>query len=445
MIKYIILLILSLTNLFSEYLKTDDNESNVYYSSEHFRVVAGISYIDDLEIKNIAYRYLDSAEITWNKEIVELGFKQPKNSDTKKIDIYIGNKDAIGQDAIDTTIVSDFAGYATSYPSDGTPYFVINPILNDNQIKVTISHEFFHTIQYAYFDDNQISYEKWIKNIWWLEATAVLMEDEVYDDIDDYLYFLNPFFDKSYSSFELYDGSHEYSMVIFAKYIKEKYGLQIIKDSFSSIDTSGDDGYYEILDTLLINNHNSSMKIALNEFAKWISNSPKYFEEGSLYPELKHFKTTDNITIEKGGIVVMDNLNSGWNMTALSNTNISNLDILNLKYIWSYQDGIWSNNLPSTNYKQISDINSTKGYWVNVDNNSSNYYTYYDSVDLDISGLSAKWHLLSTTKKLNMDLFNNTQVVWQYKNNEWFVYTNKDTDYKVIDSILPYSSYWVLK
>ena len=60
-------------------------------------------------------------------------------------------------------------------------------LINDNQIKVTISHEFFHTIQYAYFDETKIDYNKWEKAIWWLEATSVLMEDEVYNDVNDYL------------------------------------------------------------------------------------------------------------------------------------------------------------------------------------------------------------------------------------------------------------------
>ena len=45
----------------------------------------------------------------------------------------------------------------------------------------------------------------------------------------------------------------------------------IIKDTFKHIETSGDDGFFEILNDLLIENYNSSMKIVLNEFAKWIS------------------------------------------------------------------------------------------------------------------------------------------------------------------------------
>lgn len=150
-------------------------------------------------VQTKADTYLDTAEATQKKEIVELGFKQPKNSDTLKIDIYIGNKDAIAKDGVITFIESSYAGYATTSPSDDTPYFVINPKIDNNIVKVTIAHEFFHTVQYAYYDFLNISDDdSFAKQIWWLEATAVLMEDEVYDDINDYVNYLNIFFQSTY-------------------------------------------------------------------------------------------------------------------------------------------------------------------------------------------------------------------------------------------------------
>ena len=48
-------------------------------------------------------------------------------------------------------------------------------------IRVTVAHEFFHAIQYGYTNwDDQ----------WWEENTAVWMEDEVFDQINDYLHYL---------------------------------------------------------------------------------------------------------------------------------------------------------------------------------------------------------------------------------------------------------------
>ena len=295
-----------ISSLFA-YDKTTDSK-NVYYSSEHFRTVIGLSYINSTSLESFSDKILLAAEKSWNIEVEQFGFKHPINTDIKKIDIYIGNKSAYNYETKSyETISSSYAGWAVSYPSDNTPYFLLNPSLTDNQLKVTISHEFFHTIQFAYFDEKKIDDLKWKKNIWWLESTAVLMEDEVYDEINDYINFLEPFFKKSYLSFEIYNGSHEYAMVIFAKYLREKYGLQIFKDTFKKIETSKDDGYFEILDILLKTDYNTNMEIELGQFAIWVSNAIEHFKDGNLYPTLIKFNLKDNKVISKGGILCLNN------------------------------------------------------------------------------------------------------------------------------------------
>ncbi|MEA3314354.1 MAG: hypothetical protein U9Q30_00675 [Campylobacterota bacterium] len=397
----------------------------------------------------MATKLLDSAEYVWDKEINQLGFKEPINSDTKLIDIYIGNNQAYNYETNSyENIGSYYAGWATSY-NDNTPYFLVNPILNDKLIKVTISHEFFHTIQYTYFNPNNIKDDKWFKNIWWLEATAVLMEDEVYDDINDYINFIDPYFNASYKNIELYNGSDEYAKVIFAKYIKEKYGFKIIKDSLSDFEYSGDDGFFEILDKYLKDDYNSSMQLSLNEFAKWISNSSKYFEEGELYPSLKKIAITDDVTIEKGGIINIDNLEIGWNMSSISTGKLSNMDIDDDTIIWGYKDNIWQNNI-TTN---LNDINSSDGYWIKTNYGLSRYFTYFDTTLLDISTLEKGWHLKGTTNNINITNIdiNKDILVWQYKNNQWYLYTNipnynlyaQSNNIQKLETIEQFSSYWI--
>lgn len=448
MLKISFLLLVTI-NIFA-YTKTTDTK-NLYFESEHFRTVAGKSYSESSVLENFSDKLLDAAEQSWETEIENLKFKKPKNTDTKKIDIYIGNRSSFNYETQSYEIISSsYAGWATSYPSDDTPYFLINPELTNEQLKVTISHEFFHTIQYTYFDEKSLSNDKWFRNIWWLEATAVLMEDEVYDEINDYINFLSPFFDASYKNFEIYNGSHEYSMVIFAKYIREKYGIKIIKDTFSLIDKSENDGYFEILNSLLINDYNSSMPLALNEFAKWVLDSNKYFVDGRLYPTLKHYKNNDNILIEKGGIKIIDNLISGWNMVTLTNDNITNLDISNLDVIWSYKNGIWKNSIN----KEIKDCNSSMGYWVKTNAISSLNYTYFDTSTNNILNIDNNWSLLGTTRKIDLSSLDTQPIlIWQYNDNKWFVYSNDATlfrkleelNYPILETILPYSSYWIKK
>ena len=449
MLTKIILFIFINFTLFA-YDKTTDDK-NVYFESSHFRTIAGIAYSNATSVESFSDKLLNAAEISWTKEVEELEFKQPKNTDIKKIDIYIGNKSAYNYETESyETISSSYAGWAISYPSDDTPYFLINPIVTDEQLKVTISHEFFHTIQYSYIDQYAMSDKKWRNNIWWMEATAVLMEDEVYPNVNDYINFLKPFFTASYKNFEIYDGMHEYSMVIFAKYIREKYGLQIIKDAFSSINESGEDGYFEILDTLLKKDYNSSMQQSLNEFTKWVNNSEKYFVDGRLYPSLKHYKSSDDFPIEKGGVKVVDNLVVGWNMLALNSEGMDKIESDNIEVVWSYENGLWKNSVNN----EITDTNSSLGYWIKAKSISSLNYTHFDKSSLDITNLSTGWNLLGTTEIINLDRFKDASILlWQYNNGKWFVYSNnteiseqiENLGYHVLKIILPYSSYWIKK
>ncbi len=444
----IILLILNL-NIYA-YEQTTDSK-NSYYESEHFRTISGISYSNSASVKNFSDTLLDAAETSWEKEVVTLGFKQPRHSDTQKIDIYIGNKSAYNYETESFENIGDtYAGWATSYPSNNAPYFLINPKLSSSEVDVTIAHEFFHTIQYAYFDERQITDSKWITNIWWLEATAVMMEDEVYSDNNDYVGFLEPFFNASYKSFETYDGSHEYSMVILAKFIKQKYGMQIFKDAFSSIETSGEDGYYEILSGLLRDDYNTTISSALSEFALWVSDPASYFEDGELYPTLKHFASNDTHVIKKGGIEVVDNITPSWSMLSIGNAKLASLNMDDIDIVWSYQDGIWKN----TQEEQIDDTNASTGYWVKANKNSSLIYTYYDVSTNDTSKVQSGWSLLSTTTLLKTDdLTTQPFIIWHYTDGAWSVFSNDTTmearirelEYPALETILPYSSYWIKK
>lgn len=477
--KYILLILLFFKYSFASYEKSFDTK-NVYFSSEHFRVIANLNHINSNFVEDYAYKSLDAAELSWAKQIGELGFKIPKNSDLQKIDIYIASKMTCHNEKLDGTCLDytvdtandyggfyindpeikavidrSYAGMATFY-DDYTPYFLMNPILNDNQIKVTISHEFFHTVQYSYTNFSQMSNERWFKNTWWLEATAVLMEDEVYDEINDYLNYIDSFFNYSYKSIETYDGNHEYSMVVFSKFIIEKFGysdgMDIIKQSFSLIDSSSGDDFYELLDSILKSNYNSSIQKVLNEFSIWVSNPSKYFEEGDNYPTINKYSNTDTISIQKGGIKVIANLKKGWNMVSLPNLDMDKLDIPNLEYIWGYENNTWKNNILSSSYEKIEDANFSNGYWVKVSDDSFIPYTYYDKNDVSIESLDSGWHLLGSEENIDLNT-SNYRLVWQYIDEKWYIYSSNneikqgavDLGYDLLDKVLPYSSYWLYK
>jgi hypothetical protein len=150
-------------------------------------------------------------EAVWAREIDELGFREPYGSDSGKMAIYI---EKLGR---------GLYGY-TSVERDGkTPYIAVNSDMSwtgtsaQAALEVTAAHEFFHAIHFAY--------DYW-EATWWMEASAVWMEEQVYDDNNDYLYYLG---DDSWPdyveiSMTAENGWHEYGEGIWPMYLDEMQG-----------------------------------------------------------------------------------------------------------------------------------------------------------------------------------------------------------------------------
>jgi hypothetical protein len=132
-------------------------------------------------------------DTVWTTEITTLGFRPPKSDLTSsnhgpdgRIDIYLAQ---IGDDG--------FYGYCTTDdpnldPGSGYEHFDTSAYcVIDNDfaelggaaaLQATLAHEFFHAVQFAY-DIGE--------DTWFMEATAVWMEDEVFDDVNDNLQYLD--------------------------------------------------------------------------------------------------------------------------------------------------------------------------------------------------------------------------------------------------------------
>lgn len=93
-----------------------------------------------------------------------------------------------------------------------------------NALRVTAAHEFFHAIQFAYdvYED-----------LWFMEGTAVWVEDEVYDAINDNYQFLAasplraPRRATDYSA-----GLHPYGAFLFFKYVSERLRTRTVIRQF---------------------------------------------------------------------------------------------------------------------------------------------------------------------------------------------------------------------
>ncbi|MDX6591417.1 MAG: hypothetical protein QOJ13_613 [Gaiellales bacterium] len=127
----------------------------------------------------------------WATEVTTMGYRPPMddlgsgdNGGNEKLDVYISN---LGADSIygyctsDDPLLSDptykfwnFSAYCVVDNNYSEPIF--HQLLPEENLKVTLAHEFFHAVQFAY----DISEDAWL-----MEGTATWMEEQLYDAIND--------------------------------------------------------------------------------------------------------------------------------------------------------------------------------------------------------------------------------------------------------------------
>ena len=116
------------------------------------------------------------------------GYRKPLRDGTRggdaRLDVYLAN---LGEVGLFGYCVPDGDGPGRTSPgycaldNDYAPSEYGTSQTPENNLKVTAAHEFFHAVQFAYDmgeDD------------WFMEGTAMWMEDEVYDDVNDNVRYL---------------------------------------------------------------------------------------------------------------------------------------------------------------------------------------------------------------------------------------------------------------
>lgn len=251
---------------------TTEGHFKIHYSESGNDAVFG-SDANSSTIPDFVIQFGNYFEKTWDHVTNILGYKPPPSDGTNggdsRFDVYIKEINYYGYTAIE----------------DGHPYIVVdkdytyyreNSDPNDyaaGNMKVTAAHEFFHAIQYFYDD--------WADGcLWWEENTAVWMEDEVFNSVDDYLHYIPdrllnielPLDNESFTNY-LYGG------VIWAKFLSETYGKDIIRHIFERflIDASlaKDAIEYTLYD------YNSNWSEAMIKFC--LKNLTLDYEEGDNY------------------------------------------------------------------------------------------------------------------------------------------------------------------
>jgi hypothetical protein len=249
-------------------------------------------------------------EFVWEVETGDpdsgfLGFNTPLTDEGRggdnRYDVYIMNlgpgyygytvpEGGAGQYQISSFIEleNDFSG----------TIFQNNPV---NGAKVTASHEFFHAIQFGYdaleFDYDNAGDPNTYKP-WWMEASAVWMEEMVYDVLNDYLNYLPYFYGYPWMNLGTFSYTignprayHPYASCVWPIYLTEKYEVDMVREIWEGCATVP--GYNTLIVTdNALSARAASLTDAFTEFSIWNyhtgsrANPTRYYSEGALFPQL---------------------------------------------------------------------------------------------------------------------------------------------------------------
>lgn len=291
---------------------TPEGHFKIHYSESGKDAVFGsdgnTSTIPDYVIKFGSY-----FEKAWDYETNPnmLGYKPPppdgNNGGDNRFDIYIMDISYYGYTDIDDNghpyivVNKDYTFYKGNFDPEGYRF---------GNMKVTAAHEFFHAIQYFYDDWNDGC-------LWWEENTAVWMEDEVFDLVDDYLRYIPDRLlnmdiplDDERSPNSLYGG------VIWAKFLSETYGKNIIRHIFERLYLDASLAKDAIGYTL--QNYNSNWSEALKQFC--LKNLTLDYEEGNKY---LFYSTADTFTDIIHNKISSADIETGYSALGLNNKHLS--------------------------------------------------------------------------------------------------------------------------
>jgi hypothetical protein len=227
----------------------------------------------------------------WGTEIDTFRYRRPKSDiasrnhgPNARIDVYIADVGAAGYYGYCT---SDDPNAANGYRfGDLSAYLVLDDDFRAGQfpgihgtraLQVTVSHEFFHAVQFHYdaYDD-----------LWLLEGTAVWMEDEVFDAVNDN----RQYFDQSplkQPAVSLDSGAlRVYGSWIFFRHLSETFGRGIVREIWRGADASraGPNRYSATAINAAVKPRGSRMRKTFGTFATRNAYASTYYDEGADYP-----------------------------------------------------------------------------------------------------------------------------------------------------------------
>ena len=231
--------------------------------------------------------------------VEELGYRPPP-SDFQYHDRYEAMDSDDGGDGLYDVYITDlpsqFSGYArpesvTSGASLPSYIVVENDFVESRStleealdlLRITIAHEYFHAVQFGY-DAGEAAF--------WLEQSAVWIEEQVYDEVDDYLTYLpafSGFLTEPWMALDTSNGEHEYAGVLWPLFLEKRHDRDLIRNIWERAATK------RALDAIDggLRSVGSDLASAFQEFTTWNvftdsrADADRFYEEGALYPPVE--------------------------------------------------------------------------------------------------------------------------------------------------------------
>ena len=286
--------------LISAYFQRPSLDRSYLTPSGHVRIhytLSGTDAVNPSDTDNNSVPdYVDVAaaafDSVWAMEVGHLGYNVPLSDGNRgggpELDVYIvdlGSRNIYGYTYPD--IPGSKRSTSSSYIEVDNNYeggiYRRTRTRGLDALKVTAAHEFFHALQFAYYDGTDAR--------WWQEATATWMEDVVYDEINDYYQYLPHFFSQPQQALDkgnaLGPTIRIFGVSIFAHYLAERFGPDVIQRIWEEFErqTSGDlSAFDRAIPT--------GLEDAIVEFAIWNwftgerSKPDGYYSEGPFYPKV---------------------------------------------------------------------------------------------------------------------------------------------------------------
>ncbi len=305
--------------------------------SGRFRIhydTSGTGAVRDVAIKNAQgipvwvdtlAMVLDSI---WNKEVTQMGFRPPvsdgfytPNGGDGRFDVYL---DELSGGVLGYTAPDSAGGIlgnrATAFMVLDNDYIGIpgysDPIDQRRVLRVTAAHEFFHALQFAY---NYFGFELvgGVPKFYWQEATAVWMEDQMYNEINDYIQYLPFWFSRPEYSFRTFSTDYTidpyrsfrpYALGIYGLFLSKRfpnppYGYTVVRGIWENMATVAGFNLFSAIDSALAPMGYNFLS-SLQEFYQWNyfvgNNRPLnmslYAPEDSIWPTFDQHKKVDSTT-----------------------------------------------------------------------------------------------------------------------------------------------------